>query len=127
MNLRTFPDYAALSAHAAQYIATLVRQKPNAVVCIASGSTPEGTFKLLAKQVRSGELDLSQCRFIGLDEWVGFSPEDVGGCAYFLYRDLFTPAHIRADQITYFNATATDLQAECQRVDEVINGFGGLD
>ncbi|MBO0951006.1 glucosamine-6-phosphate deaminase [Fibrella forsythiae] len=127
MNLRTFPDYATLSAHAAQYIASLIRQKPNAVICIASGSTPEGTFKLLAQQVRTGELDLSQCQFIGLDEWVGFTSEDVGGCAYFLYRDLFTPAHIRPEQITYFDATAANLQAECQRVDEVINRLGGLD
>ncbi|WP_375444904.1 6-phosphogluconolactonase [uncultured Fibrella sp.] len=127
MNLRTFPDYKALSAHAAQYIASFIGQKPNAVVCFASGSTPEGTYSLLAEQVRAGKLNLSQCHFIGLDEWVGFGPDDVGGCAYFLYRDLFTPAQLRADQITYFNAKATDLQAECQRIDDVISGFGGLD
>lgn len=127
MNLRTFPDYAVLSAHAAQHIAANVRQKPTAVLCLASGDTPAGTYRLLADQVRAGELDLSQCHFIGLDEWVGFGPHDVGSCAYFLYRDLFTPAHIRTDQITYFNAKAADLQAECQRVDTVIRGFGGLD
>ncbi|ARK13178.1 glucosamine-6-phosphate deaminase [Fibrella sp. ES10-3-2-2] len=127
MNLRTFPDYAALSAHAAQHITNIVRQKPTAVLCLASGDTPAGTYHLLAEQVHNGELDLSQCHFIGLDEWVGFGPGDVGSCAYFLYRDLFTPAQIRPDQITYFNAEAADLQAECQRVDAVIREFGGLD
>ncbi|MEZ0539746.1 glucosamine-6-phosphate deaminase [Fibrella arboris] len=127
MILRTFPDYTALSAQAAQHIADLVRQKPNAVLCVASGATPAGAYRLLADQVRSGALDLSQCHFIGLDEWVGFGPDDVGGCAYFLYRDLFTPAQIRADQITYFNAKAADLQAECQRIDQAISSFGGLD
>lgn len=127
MNLRTFPDYPALSAHAAQHIADLVRRKPTAVLCLASGDTPAGTYKLLAEQVRSGSVDLSQCHFIGLDEWVGFSPDDVGSCAYFLYRDLFIPAKIRADQLTYFNAKAADLQAECARIDAVLNTFGGLD
>jgi galactosamine-6-phosphate isomerase len=127
MTLRTFPDYAALSAHAAQHIAQLVRRKPNAVLCMASGDTPRGTYQLLAEQVQAGELDLSQCQFIGLDEWVGFGPDDVGSCAYFLYRDLFTPAQIKAQQITYFDAKADDLQAECRRVDTVISQFGGLD
>ncbi len=127
MTLRTFPDYTALSAHAAQHIAGIVRQKPAAVLCLASGDTPAGTYRLLAQQVRAGDVDLSQCQFIGLDEWVGFGPDDVGSCAYFLYRDLFGPAQIRADQITYFNAKADDLQAECQRVDAVIKAFGGLD
>jgi glucosamine-6-phosphate isomerase len=127
MMLRLFPDYTALSAHAAGHIADTVRQKPNAVLCLASGDTPAETFRLLADQVRAGQLDLSQCQFIGLDEWVGFGPGDPGSCAYFLYRDLFTPAQIRADQITYFNAKAADLQAECGRVDAVIKAFGGLD
>ena len=127
MNLRIFPDYAILSAHAAQHIIDTVRQKPNAVLCLASGDTPAETYRLLAERVHSGELDLSQCHFIGLDEWVGFGPDDVGSCAYFLYRDLFGPAQIRADQITYFDAKSADLQAECQRVDAVISRFGGLD
>jgi glucosamine-6-phosphate isomerase len=127
MNLRTFADYDSLSTHAAQHIAETVRQKPNAVLCLASGATPAGTYQLLADQVRSGTLDLSQCHFVGLDEWVGFGPEDAGGCAYFLYRDLFKPAQIRPDQITYFDATSSDLQAECQRIDRAIGAFGGLD
>lgn len=127
MTLRTFPHYAALSAHTAQHIAHTVRKKPNAVLCLASGDTPAETYHLVADQVRSGQINLSQCHFIGLDEWVGFGPGDVGSCAFFLYRDLFTPAQIRPDQITYFNAKATDLQAECERVDQVISTFGGLD
>lgn len=127
MQQLTFNDHAALSHHAADYIANLVRQKPDAVLCLASGDTPTETYRLLSNMVRSGQLDLTQCRFIGLDEWVGFGPTDVGSCAYYLYRDLFTPANIRPEQITYFDAKATDLQAECARVDTAIAGFGRLD
>lgn len=127
MPVQTFPDYAALSAHAAQYIADTVRRKPTATLCLASGDTPAGTYQLLAEQASSGTVDFSQCHFIGLDEWVGFGPDDVGSCAYFLYRNLFIPAQIRADQITYFNAKASDLQAECTRIDAVLDTPGGLD
>ena len=127
MQQRSFPTHAALSQHTADYIANLVRQKPDAVLCLASGDTPTETYRLLTGMVQSGELDLSQCRFIGLDEWVGFGPTDEGSCGYLVYRDLFTPAHIRPEQITYFDAKAADLWAECARVDAAIAGFGGLD
>ncbi|MBO0936073.1 glucosamine-6-phosphate deaminase [Fibrella sp. HMF5335] len=127
MQQRTFPDHAALSHHTADYIADLVRQKPDAVLCLASGDTPSETFRILAAMVQAGQLDLSQCRFIGLDEWVGFGPTDEGSCGYLVYRDLFTPASIRPEQITYFDAKAADLQAECARVDAAIADFGKLD
>ncbi len=123
----TFPDHAVLSHHAADYIADVIRQKPDAVLCLASGDTPTGTYCILSDMARSGELDLSHCRFIGLDEWVGFGPEDVGSCGYYVYRDLFTPANIRPDQITYFDAKSADLLAECARVNAAIAQFSGLD
>jgi glucosamine-6-phosphate isomerase len=127
MTLQTFPDYAALSAHAANHIAETIRRKPDAMLCLASGDTPTGTYRLLAEMATAGAVDLSRCRFVGLDEWVGFGPQDVGSCGYLVYRDLFTPATIRPDQITYFDAKAADLQAECRRVDAVIAANGGLD
>ncbi|MBO0929595.1 glucosamine-6-phosphate deaminase [Fibrella aquatilis] len=127
MQQRTFPNHTALSQHTADYIANLIRQKPDAVLCLASGDTPTETYRILASMVQSGDLDLSRCRFIGLDEWVGFGPTDVGSCGYLVYRDLFTPAQIRSEQITYFDAKATDLQAECARVDDAIADFGKLD
>lgn len=127
MNLRIFTDHTALSAHTAQHIAATVRQNPGAVLCLASGDTPTETYRHLADQVRSGTLDLSHCHFIGLDEWVGLGPDDVGSCAHYLYCDLFTPAQIRPDQITFFNAKADDLTTEYQRIDGVIAQFGRLD
>lgn len=127
MNLRVFPDYHTLSQHAADYIAHTVRQTPDAVLCLASGDTPTETFRQLARMVQAGDLDLSGCRFVGLDEWVGFGPDDEGSCGYYLYRDLFTPARIRPEQITYFNAKAADLLAECRRIDHFLADAGGLD
>lgn len=127
MNLRVFPDPAALSQHTAAHIAQTIRRKPDALLCLASGDTPTEAYRLLAQMAQAGELDLSRCHFIGLDEWVGFGPTDEGSCGYYLYRDLFTPARVRPDQITYFDAKADDLLAECRRVDRVLADAGGLD
>lgn len=127
MQQQIFPTYDALSDHTARHIAALLRQKPDALLCLASGDTPIGTFRRLTELARSGEADLTRCTFVGLDEWVGFGPADEGSCGYYLYRDLFTPLRIRPEQICYFDAKAVNLPAECLRIDAEIAARGGLD
>lgn len=127
MQQQTFPTYDALSDYTARFIAAFLRHKPDALLCLASGDTPIGTFRRLTELALAGDADLSQCTFVGLDEWVGFGPADQGSCGYYLYRDLFTPLGIRPEQIHYFDARAVDLPAECMRIDATIAQHGGLD
>jgi glucosamine-6-phosphate isomerase len=125
--LHRFPTPDDLARHAAQHIAAIARAKPGALLCVASGETPIPTYRELARLQQTGEVDVSQCRFVGLDEWVGLGPMDEGSCGWYLYRDLFTPLGLRPDQIHYFDAKAADLPAECARIDALIASNGGLD
>ncbi|MCK8490989.1 glucosamine-6-phosphate deaminase [Spirosoma sp. RP8] len=127
MNLQKFPDYNTLSQRTAEQMAAVINRKPDALICVASGDTPTETYRRFVALVQAGKVDSSRCSFVGLDEWVGFGPEDVGSCSHSLYRDLFTPLNLRPDQIYVFNAKSTDLQAECTRIDAVIRKWGGLD
>lgn len=127
MDFQRFPDYDDLSQHTAGYIAQVINQKPNALLCLASGDTPIETYHRLVALVQAGRVDISQCTFVGLDEWVGFGPDDVGSCSYYVYRDLFRPLALRADQVHVFDAKASDLAAECSRIDTLIESRGGLD
>ncbi len=127
MSFRRFPTYAELSQHAAEHIAALLKRKPDALICLASGATPIGTFHQLVDLAQTGHANLNQCSFIGLDEWVGMGPDDNGSCSYHLYHDLFIPLGIPAERIHYFNAKADDLAAECRRIDAAIAAHGGLD
>lgn len=127
MSFRRFPTYAELSQHAAGHIAALLKRKPDALICLASGATPIGTFHQLVDLAQTGHANLNQCSFIGLDEWVGMGPDDDGSCSYHLYHDLFIPLGIPAERIHYFNAKADDLAAECRRIDAAIAAHGGLD
>lgn len=127
MTIQEFPDHNTLSQYAAQHLAAIINRKPNALLCLASGDTPIETYHRFVDLVQQERVDVSQCLFVGLDEWVGFGPDDVGSCSYYVFRDLFTPLQLRPEQIHVFDAKANDLSAECARIDTIIQSRGGLD
>ena len=125
--LQIYKNYEALSQAAAEQVEKLLAEKPDAVLCLPSGSTPLGMFKILAEKSKAGEVDFSKCTFVGLDEWVGMGPDDEGSCRYWIDRDFLKPIGFRDDQIIYFDAKSTDLPSECERINQAIAELGGLD
>ena len=83
MQLKIFPDYASLSSQVADEIITLVKAKPGAVLCMASGDSPKLACSKIVEIANHDKLDFSQIHFIGLDEWLGIPPENTGSCNYF--------------------------------------------
>lgn len=125
MNVKIFADYESLSEHAAQYVIDYVRQKPDATICVASGETPMLTFKKIVEKAQPHDFD--QVTFVALDEWVGISPDNPGSCRAYIEPYLTQPLGIPAERVSYFDALASDLQTECDRVNALIASKGGLD
>ena len=127
MTLQTFATHADLSQHTTEHVAALIAQKPDALLCVASGDTPIETYHRFVALAKAGRVDVSRCTFVGLDEWVGFGSDDAGSCSYYVFRDLFVPLGLRPDQVHVFDAKADDLEAECAKIDALIDRHGGLD
>lgn len=127
MRVKIFDDYTGLSEQVANEIIQVVKQKPDAVLCLAAGDTPKGPYTQVAKKAGEEKIDFSRCTFIGLDEWIGIPPENVGSCHYFLHHYLFHPLNIADSQIHVFNAMTGDLTGECKKMDLVIAAKGGID
>ncbi|HRP55097.1 glucosamine-6-phosphate deaminase [Agriterribacter sp.] len=127
MQLIVFKDHHDLSQQAAEEIIELVKRKPGAVLCLASGSTPLLTCELLVQKARAENIDLSSCTFIGLDEWVGIPPENEGSCAYFFHNQVFKHLNFSSSHIYLFNALSDSPQQECKEMDNVIFENGGID
>jgi glucosamine-6-phosphate isomerase len=124
MTINTFSNYEALSEATANLIIEVLKQKPDALICIASGDTPLGVCKFLAK---SDKKLFEKCTFLGLDEWVGMDENDEGSCKYGIYQNLLIPLKFPSERIKYFDAKAQDLASECQKINEFIASRGGLD
>ncbi len=127
MTVRIYPNYDALSKIAANLIIDYLIKKPRSLVCIASGDTPKGVCKHLVDAVQKKQIDISETTFIGLDEWVGMDENDKGSCKFLVYENLFRPLSIDASKIKYFDAKSTNLQEECDKINEYIAQNGGLD
>jgi galactosamine-6-phosphate isomerase len=127
MQVKVYKDYNEMSDSAADEIVDLVKNKPNAVLCIASGDTPRLTCTLAVEKAIKEKADFSQCTFIGLDEWVGVPPENKGSCHWFFQNLFLQPLNIPAVNIHLFNAMSDNLNDECNKMDAVIAAKGGID
>jgi galactosamine-6-phosphate isomerase len=127
MDTTVFSSYELLSDFAAAEWIKLIKANPEATICVASGDSPKLACELFCQKVREQSIDVSKFYFVGLDEWVGLSPEIHGSCHNDFQKRLIQPLGLTASQYHLFHALASDLQSECNKMDEVIKSRGGID
>ncbi|WP_295677214.1 6-phosphogluconolactonase [uncultured Mucilaginibacter sp.] len=127
MKIAIHKDYDKMSRAAADLVIDQVKTKPGSLICFPSGDSPAGMFKYLIDDVKAGRVDLGQCYFVGLDEWVGLGKDDDGSCTKFLYEHFFTPLQADMARVKFFDAKAKDLDAACLDMDAFIKLHGPLD
>lgn len=125
--ISVFKNYEELSAFAADQIIKTVQEKPAAVVCLAAGNTPKFTYQKVVALANEQKVDFSAVTFIGLDEWIGIGHDVEGSCYHFLNELIFSPLSIQKEHIHFFNAIKNDPEAECLRIDNIINELGCID
>lgn len=120
-------DYDAMSKEAAAIIAGVVRAKPNAVLGLATGGTPVGTYKELIRLHKDEGLDFSKIATFNLDEYVGLPASHDQSYHYFMHDNLFNHINISPENVHVPNGMADDIPAFCEWYEDEIEAFGGLD
>ena len=124
MNLRILSDYSTLSRAAADLIVAYLKAKPKSTLCLASGHSPKGVFECLINDVASKRLNLDECTFISLDEWLGVPASQPGSCRDMMDKDFFKPLDIHPSRIVFFNGITADPDREVAVMNEVIDRAG---
>ena len=127
MKIYAAKDYNDLSRKAANIISAQVILKPNAVLGLATGSTPVGAYKQMIEWHKKGDLDFSRVRSVNLDEYQGLSGDHDQSYRYFMNHNLFDHVNIDKANTNVPNGLAEDPAAECRRYDQVIRDMGGID
>ena len=121
------PTAEAASIVTAKIIAQLVRRKPDAVLGLATGSTPLATYRELVRMHREDDLDFSNVRTFNLDEYVGLPHEHPQSYHAFMQENLFQHINVPRESICIPNGLAADVPAECAAYEAAIRAAGGID
>lgn len=127
MKLIRVTDREALSVHAAEMIAERVQEKPDSVLGLATGGTPEGTYQQLKKIYDRGGIDLSRVTTFNLDEYAGMPEDHPQSYHAYMQNKVFQPLQLRPEQAHLPDGTAGDLEQECRRYEKQIAAAGGID
>ena len=120
-------DYDEVSELAAQMVARTMNSKPDAVLGLATGSTPLGLYKELVTMHKSGALDFSQTTSFNLDEYVGLGRDDPQSYHHFMHENLFQHINISPQNIYIPSGTTDNYEAFCQWYENQIIKCGGID
>lgn len=127
MEIITQPNAEAASIVAARIIAQLVRRKPDAVLGLATGSTPLATYRALVHMHRTEGLDFSRVTTFNLDEYVGLPAEHPQSYHAFMEEHLFRHLNVPRDRIHIPDGLAADVPEECAGYEAAIVAAGGID
>ena len=127
MVVRTYESKDAIGAAAASLFAACVIEKPNAVLGLATGSTPIPTYKKMAELYTSGAVDYSGITTFNLDEYVGLGHDHEQSYYYFMHENLFSHINVPEERIHVLSGTAPDSEKECADYEKMIDAAGGID
>ena len=119
--------YEQLSKAAAQAVADVLNAKPNAVLGMATGSTPLGVYQELARMHREEGLDFSQVTTFNLDEYVGLNPQHDQSYHYFMHENFFKHVNVPLQNIYIPSGTTNNYRAFCDWYEQRIRDSGGID
>ncbi len=119
--------YDALSRAMARMMADCVSQKPDALICLASGHSTLEAYRLFVQLVADESIDVSKMRVIKLDEWLGMPMDHPASCQTFLEQHVIRPLRIPADRCIAFDSSVEDPEAECRRVAGLLAEQGPID
>lgn len=113
-------NYEEMSKVASQILIDIVKNNPNAILGLATGSSPIGTYENMAKDHRENGTSYKTVRTVNLDEYVGLTADHDQSYAYFMRTNLFDKVDIDLKNTNLPSGSAPDAQKECDRYNALL-------
>lgn len=121
MKVITVNDYNEMSAKAFEIIKQTVMDNPEAVLGLATGTTPLGLYSLMAEDCKNNGTSYKRVTAVNLDEYIGLDANDEQSYVYFMRKNLFEKINIDLKNTYIENGKAADAEKECRRYDGLLN------
>ena len=116
-----------MSKVAAKLIAAQLNRKADSVLGLATGSTPLGIYRELARLHKEEGLDFAKVRTFNLDEYYGLAPDHPQSYRFFMEENLLKHVNIDPKNVHIPGGLAKDIEASCAEYEASIREAGGID
>lgn len=127
MKIYKLKDYKTLSEKAAQIIASQLILKPESVLGLATGSTPEGLYGELIRLYEEKIIDFRDVTTFNLDEYYGIHRHNPQSYYHYMRKNLLDHINIKKEAINIPNGLAENVAKHCNEYEEKILSSGGID
>ncbi len=127
VKVKILPDKEKASEEVAQTLHDLIVEKPNAVIGVATGSTPELAYELLAEKIKENNTDVSQLQFFALDEYIGLPWDHPESYHAVINRTVTVPLGVDPSQVHVPEAPDDSGEGPVRYYDDEIEAAGGID
>jgi glucosamine-6-phosphate deaminase len=119
------PDAARGGAIVADEIVALIRRRPDAVLGLATGSTPLPVYEALRERI--GGVDVARVRGFALDEYVGLDPAHPESYRSVITREVVEPLGLDPDRIRTPDGSLAGIEHAGEDYEAAIEAAGGVD
>ena len=132
MRLIIEPNYEQVSEWAANYVASKINasnataEKPFVLGC-PTGSSPLGMYRKLIELNKAGKVSFKNVVTFNMDEYCNLPREHSESYYTFMWTNFFNQIDIKPENVNILNGNAEDPVAECQRYEDKIASYGGID
>jgi glucosamine-6-phosphate deaminase len=127
MQVVIVPNAEQVGFVAAAKIAKVVRDKADAVLGVATGSSPLAIYAELERRARSGELDFSAVRAFALDEYVGIDYAHEQSYHSVIQHEVTERLGLNPALVHVPDGSASDIARACADYERMIREAGGVD
>ena len=121
MKIIKVKNYDEMSKEALKVVLDVVKNKPDAVLGLATGSTPLGLYAKMEQDHKENGTSYANCRAVNLDEYVGLDINSDQSYVYFMRENLFKKIDIKLENTHIENGKAQDTDAECARYNALLS------
>lgn len=121
MKIIKVKNYEEMSEEAFKVVLEVVKNNPEAVLGLATGSTPLGLYAKMIEDHKENGTSYAQCRAVNLDEYVGLDVNSDQSYVYFMRENLFKHIDIKLENTNIENGKADDKDAECARYNALLD------
>lgn len=113
-------NYDEMSQKAFEIMKDVVVNKPDAVLGLATGTTPIGLYKKMIEDCKNNGTSYKNIKTVNLDEYKGLDINSDQSYVYFMRDNLFNHIDIDLANTNIEDGKATDAEKECARYNALL-------